>query len=111
LFGDFVEPVRVWLSASATDQPTIGGFLYATLASVAAGLTASTVRWLIIDPLHHMTGVPQPRWNFARLPESLAAFDRLIDIHYRYYQFYANTLVALPFAYAGVRFGGRANAN
>jgi hypothetical protein len=85
----FSDPVRSWLGSSAADAPTVGGFLYVTLASIAAGLTASTVRWLIVDTLHHWTGIRQPRWDFSRLQANVGAFDVLIEIHYKFYQFYA----------------------
>lgn len=96
----FSETVRSWLGASAPDAPTVGGFLYGTLASVAAGLTISTVRWGIVDTLHHSTGIRPPTWDFSRLQENLAAVDTLVDNHYRYYQFYANMLVAAVFSAA-----------
>lgn len=86
-----------WLRAQATpgEQPTVGGFLYITLASVAAGITASTLRWLVIDTAHHLTGVVRPAWDDSRLQERLGAFEALVAAHYRYYQFYANSIVAL----------------
>ena len=40
-----VEAVQSWLRSTAPDAPTIGGFLYATLASTALGLVISAVRW------------------------------------------------------------------
>jgi hypothetical protein len=42
-----------------------------------------------------VTGIDRPRWNFRRLRGSVDAFDRLIEIHYRYYQWHANSLVAI----------------
>lgn len=87
--------VTSWLEASTDAGPTVGGFLYATMASIMAGLIASTVRWLILDSLHHHTGIKQPAWEFSRLQQNVTAFDVMIEIHYRYYQFYGNTLVAL----------------
>jgi hypothetical protein len=89
--------VASWLATNTESGPTFGGFLYGTLASVMAGLTASTVRWLILDSLHHRTGLRQLAWDFSRLQTNVSAFDVLIEIHYRYYQFYGNTLVALLF--------------
>src|SRR5947209_5196133 len=56
-----------WLFHPPADPPTVGGFLYVTLASVVAGLTVSTVRWLIIDVVHHQTGLRPPPRDFARL--------------------------------------------
>ncbi|QDT38387.1 hypothetical protein [Stratiformator vulcanicus] len=97
--------VNAWLGGSTADAPTLGGFLYVTIASLAAGLTVSTVRWLVIDTLHHLTGIRRPSWDFSRLQENIDAFDRLIEIHYRYYQFHANGLVAVVIAYFGRRIG------
>jgi hypothetical protein len=93
----FSPTVRAWLvsSSSATSAATVGGFLYITLASVGAGLTVSTVRWAFIDRLHALTGIRRPRWNDAMLQDRLAAFEALVENHYRYYQFYSNMLVAL----------------
>ena len=56
--GTYVsESLRTWIGSSATEGPTLGGFLYMTVGSIAAGLTVSTVRWMVIDTLHHATGV------------------------------------------------------
>jgi hypothetical protein len=96
--GEVSPGVRAWLGAPVEDAPTIGGFLYATLASVAAGMTVSTIRWLVVDGIHHLTGLRRPRWNFAALRQNVAAFDVMVENHYRYYQFNANMLVALPIA-------------
>jgi hypothetical protein len=90
-----------WLATPAgCSTPTVGGFLYGTLGSLAAGLLVSTVRWAVIDRLHHMTGIPEPRWDFSRFGTRVEAFDSLVQDHYRYYQFHANMLVAVAFAVA-----------
>lgn len=96
--------VERWL-AGAIESAAFGGFLYFVLASVGAGLTASTVRWLMVDSLLHLTGIRPPAWDFARLTERTEAYLLLIENHYRYYQFYSNTLVAIIFAYACWRLG------
>lgn len=100
----FFPPLRGWVEGSPASAPSVGGFLFVTLASIAAGLTVSTVRWMAVDSLHHRTGIPPPPWDFSHLSESVAAFDVLIEIHYRYYQFYSNTLVALMVAFIARRF-------
>jgi hypothetical protein len=81
-------------------EPTISTFLSETTQAIAAGMIVSAVRWLTIDWLHHRTGITPPRWDFARLERNAAAFEFLIDIHYRYYKFYANMVIALLWAYA-----------
>jgi hypothetical protein len=90
----------VWGTVAGEAGPTLPGFLSGTVAAVAAGLTVSTVRWLVVDTLHHRTGLRPPPWDFARLEKNVAAFELLVHIHYRYYKFYANMVVALAWAYA-----------
>ena len=92
------EAVRQWFGAPPDSAPSVGGFLYVTLASVMAGLTVSTVRWIAIDSIHHLTGIARPAWDFSRLQENVAAFDMLNEFYYRYYQFYSNMVVAIVFA-------------
>ena len=99
----FSETVRHWLSGSGATAPTIGGFMYVTIASVAAGVTVSTVRWAVIDTIHRWTGLPTPVWDFSRLQENLAAYTVLNEIHYKYYLFHGNLLIALLFVYLARR--------
>ncbi|MFN0196057.1 MAG: hypothetical protein ACKVT0_04885 [Planctomycetaceae bacterium] len=99
----FSETIRSWLSASGTMTPTVGGFMYVTLASVAAGVTVSTVRWAVIDTIHHWTGLPQPVWDFSRLQDNVEAYNVINEIHYKYYQFHGNALLALFFVYVARR--------
>ena len=101
--GAFSPTVQAWLVNPSESQPSIGGFLFVTLASVAAGMTASAVRWATIDRLHHWTGIEKPAWDDSKLPERLDAFEALVEAHYRYYQFHSNTLVAMLFSYAAWR--------
>lgn len=95
--GYFSPAVRQWFGASPLFAPTVGGFLYATLAAVAAGVTVSTVRWMVVDRLHGWTGLRRPPFDYAKLQENLAAFDLLVRHHYEYYKFHANMLTALVF--------------
>ncbi|OWY64930.1 hypothetical protein B7486_44595 [cyanobacterium TDX16] len=94
-----IPEVASWLAASPEGQPTVGGFLYVTVTSLAAGMFVSSVRWLTIDSLHHRTGVKPPTWDFSKLQSNLTAYGLLVEFHYRYYQFNANTLVVVAFAY------------
>jgi hypothetical protein len=85
------------------NAPTIGGFLYLTVASLAAGMTISAVRWALIDTLHHRTGLRFPSLDFSTLGQNVGAFTLLIESHYRHYQFHANMVVATAVAYACYR--------
>lgn len=95
-----LDPVSAWLTGAGPHGPSVGGVLYVVLASVGLGMTVSLVRWLVVDTFHHCTGVPRPPWDDAKLVDRLPAYTLLIEIHYRYYQFYANTFIAAWFAYA-----------
>jgi hypothetical protein len=102
--SQFSTTVRVWFASSPENAPTIGGFLYLTVASIAAGMTVSAVRWLVIDSTHGWTGIRLPAWDFRKLSGSVEAFSLLIEIHYRHYLFYANMFVATAFAFACYRY-------
>ena len=96
-FGVSGQP---WWTLTAGLDPSLPQLALLLVAALAAGLTVSTVRWLLIDTIHHHTGLRPAAWNFARLGEYVAAFEYLNLIHYRYYKFYANMVVALAWAYA-----------
>jgi hypothetical protein len=89
--------LRDWLATTATAGPTVGGFLYVTLAAVAAGLVASTVRWMTVDAVHARTGLRRPEFNYAHLAEKIDGFDVLVRHHYEYYKFHGNMLIAVLF--------------
>lgn len=96
----FSATVESWIGASQQGSPTVAGFGYVTLASLAAGLTVSAVRWALVDSLHHATGIVPPAWKFAKLDDRLQGFLTLVEGHYRYYQAHANMFVAAAFAVA-----------
>ena len=103
-FGFHSVTVAAWLAGPAPNTPTVGDLFYATLASVACGMTANVFRWAIIDTIHHHTGVRLPRWNFSLLnQERLGGYELLVELHYRYHQFFANMLIALVFTYVAYR--------
>jgi hypothetical protein len=81
-------------------NPTLTAFLSGTVMALAAGLTVSAVRWLLIDKIHHRTGLRPPARDFSQLDKNIAAYEYFGLIHYRYYKFYANMVVALVCAYA-----------
>src|ERR1039457_2421302 len=96
--------LATWLiTMSSKDAPVIGSFLYATIASLALGLLISAVRGAIVDRFfYHLTGLQSPNINSSKLKdkETLAAFTAAIENHYRYYQYYANSVVAIAAAFA-----------
>jgi hypothetical protein len=108
----FSPTVASWISVSQQGAPTVAGVCYVTLASLAAGLIASAVRWVIVDSMHHATGLVAPAWSFGNLEDKLQGFLLLVESHYRYYQFYSNMFVAVAFAAVAclVEGGGTAKA-
>jgi hypothetical protein len=87
--------VAAWLvKANTPEAPTVAGFLYATVASLALGLLVSAIRWCCFD-WFLSRGLPDI--NFAKLKDKdiFVAFNGLVENHYRYYQYYSNTLVAI----------------
>lgn len=105
LFGlrDNSPMIQSWFMADPSSAPTIGGFLYLTVASIAVGMTISAIRWLLVDTLHRLMGLAIPSLDFGRLGSNVDAFGLLIDIHYQHYLFYSNEAVALAIAYAAYR--------
>jgi hypothetical protein len=93
----FSPTVAQWLRADQTTS--LGAPLYALLAATAAGMTVSCLRWLVIDTIHSMTGLGSPVFNARALEERPAAFSLVVESHYRYYQFYSNTLIAVVWSY------------
>jgi hypothetical protein len=87
---------RIWLSSSESADPTIGRFLYATVASLILGLLVSAVRWVVIDHILQFFE-PAPAIDFSKLKkrETLEAFTAAVENHYRYYQYYSNLLIAI----------------
>ena len=98
----FSETVENWLGAESSG-PTVGGFLYATLASIGVGLIVSALRWLLVDQLFRLTGLKRDSLCMRKLQANIEAFKLMVEDHYRYYQFYANTFVASTFTYVSYR--------
>jgi hypothetical protein len=96
--------VKEWLESASKDGASIGGFLYATLASLSLGLLLSAIRWATVDwffdVLCWIVRHPLPKIDIAELgkKDKLAAFQGVIDAHYRYFQYYSNSLVAVELA-------------
>jgi hypothetical protein len=94
--------LSAWLAhpPGTVDGATVGDFLYATLASLALGLLISAVRWLVVDNILRYSKT-LPTINFANLTDKdvFAAFLAANENHYRYYQYYSNTLIAILVAF------------
>lgn len=98
-FSQFSGTLKIWFASAPADAPTIGGFLYLTVASLAVGMIVNAVRWALVDTLNSFTGLPLPKLNFSNLGKNVQAFGLLIEIHYRHYQFNANMFIATAASY------------
>jgi hypothetical protein len=95
--------IASWLSGSSRlGEASVGSFLYSTLASLAVGLLISAVRWLVVDHFLWLCGycvehLRRPELDLSRLTNKdvMAAFSGAVENHYRYYQYYSNTLIAV----------------
>ena len=101
--SEFVPSLRSWFAIVPMQTPTIGGFLYLTIASIASGMVVNAVRWAVVDTFHRLTGLPPPKLDFSKLGQNVEAFNLLIEIHYRHYQFFGGMVVATAIAYLSHR--------
>lgn len=62
---------------------------------MGTGLTLNALRWMTLDQLHHVTGIPSPTLDFSTLRHHFDAYQGIVDNHFRYYQFYGNMLLAI----------------
>ena len=89
----FMPDLKTWFGLVAEQPTTVGGFLFVVVGSTGVGVVVSGVRWFLCDWFL----APRVRMNAQRRREgeTEAAYQALIANHYQYYQFYANTSVAL----------------
>jgi hypothetical protein len=62
----------------------------------------SAIRWALVDQLFEKSGMlKRPPLDLSSLANKdvLAAFNGTVENHYRYYQYYANTFVAVAIAF------------
>ena len=95
--------LQTWLLGATDAGPSIGGFLYFGIAAVGCGMACDVVRWFTLKVVETGLGLPGPSWNDATLSDRLAAFDRLVEDHFRYHQFYGNAAIAILVAYVSWR--------
>ena len=98
-----VEPIAGgWLGSAASTQTNVGGFLFAVLASLGLGLLISGMRWMLFDRfllrLPYIGVLPTPKIDQRSRERHEATYRDLRESHYYYFQFYANTAVALLIA-------------
>jgi hypothetical protein len=104
----FVPSLKEWLRVASAQETTVAGFLLIVLASVGAGVFLGGVRAIVLDEWifrreQGRFAVIFPEIDHRRRTEG--SFDSVyIDLresYFRYFQFYAHTLVVLPLAVAG----------
>lgn len=91
--------VSSWMRPVHLGETGFGPPIYALMAATALGMICSSVRWMLIDHLHHHMGIVPPDVNYATMEKRLQSFDYVVEGTYRYYQFNANLLIAVLFAY------------
>ena len=97
----YISPtIRGWFIYQQQPTTSIPALFYVLLSSLAVGMAFSAFRWALIDSIHHHTGIIRPTLNFSNLKNVLQEFETINEHHYRYYQYYANTLVALVCTYS-----------
>jgi hypothetical protein len=92
---------KAWMAAASDKEQNVGVFFFVLLASLSFGLVVSGIRALVIDRLLRWRRLGQ----HALLPlnldwskvddKKLTLLVTVRDNFYRYYQFYANSLVSL----------------
>lgn len=97
LVDDSVESAFMYTS---THDTGVGGFLFASLASLALGLMVSAVRWLILDHIFEWMGLSKTM-DFSKLSDAnkYNAFMGVVENHYRYFQYYSNTSISILIAW------------
>ena len=83
--------LKEWFRVGNAGTPTVGGFLYVTLGSIAAGVAVSGFRWFLIDVIFcRVFKAKKNEFIFKNLPGREDAFGFVHENHYRYYLYYAN---------------------
>jgi hypothetical protein len=106
----FVPLISVWLRPPTYAEASLGPPVYALIAATTIGMITNEFRWIIVDHIHLWMGVVPPVWDDRQLETRLGGFTYLVENHYRYYQFVANTLVAVFWTYSLNRVLGTSSA-
>jgi hypothetical protein len=103
----FVPALQDWLALNPSKGGEHAQLSYVLLLSLAIGMMLHVLRWAVVDSLHARTGVKRPNWNDGALSQHLPAYEALVELCYGYYEFCANTALAIMASYAPLRFAGR----
>jgi hypothetical protein len=88
-----------WLVQSSTpNSPSIGGFLYSTVASFACGLFLSAVRQTIVDRILYSWRNDLKKPTVEQTAALIGPFQAVIENNYRYFQCYTHSALAILFA-------------
>lgn len=93
-----VPELQVWFSLDALNAMSGASLVLLAVTAIGAGLVAHTIRWCLLDSLHHWTGLRPQQWDFSKFAANLGAYDKLTENHYRYYQFYGGMVVTLAWS-------------
>jgi len=93
-----VPGVASWFRVAETGSG-VAASVYTLLAATSLGMIVSCLRWVLVDHALALTGVRAPVWGLDRFEKRLDAFDKFVEYHYRYYQSYANTIIAVLWTY------------
>lgn len=77
------------------NELSLSGWIIVLLGSLGIGIILSALRWLLIDTLHHCTGLSAPPLDYGLLHDRLDVFLVAVEHNYRFYQFYSNLFVSL----------------
>jgi hypothetical protein len=91
----FDDAVKAWLGRASSGSTTVGEFLLVVIASIGIGVFLNGVRCIIYDNwLKNVLGigtVQKPADRKGQIPRDL------IEDHYRFFQFYSSTSIAVLF--------------
>ncbi len=90
--------IASWFANAQQESVTAAKFLFVFVASLCIGLIVSAIRCALIDSLLKLIGLKPPEdglYSALSDPEKYKAFQGAVENHYRYYQYYSNSLVAI----------------
>ena len=103
--GLWYNQVPALLQPASNSESTLGPSLVFLLASTAAGLLVSAVRWLLYEKLLCKSKrFASDHFKKLQTPEKLSSFKAVVDEHYRYHQFFGGMSIGLlPLFVAWIR--------